>query len=178
MSSSTTKKRKCGADCVGGDGGMVAGGLNDTIAEMKVHMTRIQNEMETRIVSMQNEMDSRATLTKSLQNEVDGMKSRCQFLETRCGSLERCVEILMKDWEYSAPPIPRSVLTPNVERFLDDIKMYTCKLRNGNFDEHEIHLHGGAGMIHHDVTSALERICRCTAATATIQRLGLFSCHQ
>ena len=80
---SNTKKRKGGAVCVGGDGGTVAAGLNDTIAEMKVHMTRIQNEMETRIVSMQNEMDIRATLTNSLQNEVDGMKSRCQFLETR-----------------------------------------------------------------------------------------------
>ena len=80
-SSSNTKKRKGGAVCVGGDGGTVAAGLNDTIAEMKVHMTRIQNEMETRIVSMQNEMDSRATATKSLQNEVDGMKSRCQSFD-------------------------------------------------------------------------------------------------
>ena len=158
---SNTKKRKGGAVCVGGDGGTVAAGLNDTIAEMKVHMTRIQNEMETRIVSMQNEMDSRATATKSLQNEVDGMKSRCQFLETRCGSLERCVEILMKDWEYSAPPIPRSHWVDRgfnnhnialVERFLDDIKMYTCKLRKGNLDDHEIHLHGvvGPSIIMHD----------------------------
>ena len=76
------------------------------LAEMKNHMTRVQNEMDD------NDMRGR---TASMQRQMDVMKSKCQTqedkckkLEARCGCLERSVKILVKEnkWEYSAPRIP------------------------------------------------------------------------
>ena len=53
-----SKRRKLATDS-DSNGGTVAAGSDDIIAEMRVHMTRIQtkmNEMETNNISMQNEL--------------------------------------------------------------------------------------------------------------------------
>ena len=143
MSSDTAKKRKVAAeeyDC-GSDHTAVAG-VKDIIAEMKVHMTRMQNEMETRVVSMQIEMDSR---TSTMQNEIIGMKdriSKMNELEAKCESLERSMKILIDEqkWEYSAPDIPESHWDERgfdgeyiewMGYLLDKIKEATCELRSG-----------------------------------------------
>ena len=47
-----------------------------------------------------------------------------QYLETRCDSLERSVQTLMKEqqWEYSAPAISNARFIPGMETFLQGIK--------------------------------------------------------
>ena len=110
----TAKKRKAIAtddDVVEVEGLESSASAAAIMAEMKAHMTRMQNEM-----------------TQHLQNEIDGMKSRlskmdelerkCQLYEgkyknlvAKCDSLETCVQILTKEnkWEYSAPSTPQAI---------------------------------------------------------------------
>ena len=121
-SNDASKKRRVDADnnIIGGICGTAATGVEDIIAEMKVHMTRMQDEM----------------------NEL---KAENKCLKSRCSSLERSVTIIAKEqkWKYSAPDIPRSHWEElgfnegyfwEMERFLGCIKRYTCKLRNDGVD--------------------------------------------
>ena len=77
-------------------------------------------------------------------------KSRISQLEDQNDSLERSVAILVKEqnYEYSAPDIPRSHwieagfdneddnddYIDKMEEFLSNMKMDTCRLRNGDGD--------------------------------------------
>ena len=115
MSADTAKKRKTG----GGD----SQGDNDVeMSEGGTTMAAILAEMK--------DLKSRYT---SLQNEMNGMK---HDLEAKCRSLERGMDILVKEnkWEYSAPDIPTShwidkgydmIYAKGVENFLRHMKKCT-----------------------------------------------------
>ena len=125
MSSDATKKRRVATDS--GDGTAVAG-VEDIIAEMKVQMTRMHNEM--------NNMKGRLS-------EIDLLKQENNHLKARCCSLENSMKVLIEEqkWEYSAHYIPdshweeRGFDQDYIEEmktcFLDSIKEATCKLRSG-----------------------------------------------
>ena len=112
----TAKKRKRDGQAAGveesGDGGGVAG-MEKILAGMKAQMAMMQNELddtrgrfESKTASMQNEMDE----MKIRLLHTDELERKCKYLEVRCESLERSVQMLRKDtnWEYSAPAIPTS----------------------------------------------------------------------
>ena len=98
---------------------------------------------------MQNELDN----ATGRLSHMDELVRRCEFLEARCESLERSVQILTKDvnWKYSAPPsIPTSHwinrgfdehYIEGMEVFLKLIKERTCELRTGTCSE-DIYLGG------------------------------------
>jgi hypothetical protein len=152
-SNDATKKRRLANNDNGNGDNMAAAGVEDTITEMKSHMTQMQNkmnDMETRAVSMQNEMNGMRTRlshieeleknTTSAQGEIVDLKEENNFLKARCGSLERSMKVLIDEqkWEYSSPNIPESHWE---ERGFDDeyiewmgylltqIKETTCGLR-------------------------------------------------
>ncbi|KAL7525258.1 hypothetical protein ACHAXR_003189 [Thalassiosira sp. AJA248-18] len=94
------------------------------LAKMEAHMNELENKCQ------------------SMQREMDGMKDKSQFLEAKCGSLERTLQSLTKckEWEYSAPPVPSRHWTElgfdedyiyRMDSFLEDVKIITCKLRGG-----------------------------------------------
>ena len=143
MSSDAAKKRKLN-DNISGDT-VVAAGVEDIIAEMKVQMTRMQNEM-FRTLSQMDELKKENKMLEtgaaSMQNEVTLLKNENKCLKARCSSLERSMQILIKErkWEYSAPDIPESHWEERdfdedyiacIECFLKDVKKKTCDLRNG-----------------------------------------------
>lgn len=160
MSTETAKKRKIDgrADEEGSGGGMVAAAAMEKImVEMKAQMERamesrladmkndMMNEMKSRSTSMHSEMDA----MKRRLSRVDELESKCQFLEARCGSLQRSVQILIEDtkWKYSAPSIPTSHWIDRgfdedyiewMELFLEGIKSSTHALRNGTCDNIEL----------------------------------------
>jgi len=83
--------------------------------------------------------EEECSLLKANCNEL---KEKCTNLDTRCESLQRSVQILSKEskWEYSAPYIPDSHwenlgfdedYINQMQKFLADIKRYTCRLRSG-----------------------------------------------
>ena len=76
---------------------------------------------------------------------MDKLESNCKFLKAECGSLERSMQILIKEqkWEYSAPSIPTSHWINNgfeeqyiegMEYLIWQLKDNTIKLRNGRCD--------------------------------------------
>ena len=125
-SNDTTKKRKAwwnNSNRYEGRTSSVAG-VEDIIEEMKVHMTRMQNEID------------------ELKKTSNSLTKDNKFLKARCDSLERTTKILIQEqkWEYSAPDIPRSHWDERgfdadyiacMEEFLKDIKRDTFDLRNG-----------------------------------------------
>ena len=149
-SNDASKRRKLATNNnSNGAGTMVARGMEDLIAEMRLHLTSLQtkmNEMETNNISMQNEIDS----TKSRLLQMNELDKKNKYLEARCSSLERSVKILVKEqkWEYSAPDIPDSYWTncgfdegyiAEMKQSLRQIKQTTCDLRNDEV--------GGKGII-------------------------------
>jgi len=134
MSADTTKKRKT-------DRGDSQGDNDVKISEGGRTMAAVLAKI--------NDLESRYT---SLQNEMNGMKDKCTYLENRCDSLQRSVQILSKEskWEWSVPPIPLSYwldqgfdeyYIDQINVFLNYIKEYTCQLRSGKADY--IHLSFG-----------------------------------
>ena len=132
-SNDASKKRRVDADN-NINGGSAAGGVEDIIAEMKVHMTRMQNEM--------NGMRERLS-------QMDELDEKNKYLEARCSSLERSFKMLVKEqkWEYSAPYIPDSHweergfdedYIAEMKQFLRQIKQVTCALRNDKVDDKDI----------------------------------------
>jgi len=129
MSTDAIKKRRVdgGHHHQGGDSASESTEVDSgvTLAAIMAKM----NEMETRNISMQNEM----TL----------LKNENKSLMTRCDSLERSMQILIKErkWEYSAPDIPTShwieagfdqdYIVDMKIYFLDIIQGTTCELRSG-----------------------------------------------
>ena len=180
MSAKTTKKQRREDSHQGGDSAAASMAVNDEgdgttlaaiLAEMKNHMSSVQNEMD--------DMKGRLSRMDELENEVDGMKSRLSHmdeletkckaqgekikeLEARCGCLERSTQILIKEnkWKYSAPSIPTSYWIErgfdedyigDMEYFLRDIKEKTCLLRSGNVIEDDIiYLGGCESLLLHD----------------------------
>ena len=153
MSNDATKKRRVG-DCDNKlDSGDTASLPMDVVSEPKDSSTTLATIM-AEIKGIRNRMDEMET---SKQNEIDSMKSRIsqmedqnESLQVKCDSLERSLAILVKEqeWEYSVPDIPRShwiqagfdndddddAYIECMEKFMKHIKMYTCKLRNGDGD--------------------------------------------
>jgi len=123
MSTDTTKKRKTDGSDSQGDNDVKMSEGGTTMAAILAKL----NDMETRYTS--------------LQNSMDGMKDKCKYLENRCDSLQRSVQILSKEskWEWSVPPIPLAShwhefdeeYLELIDMFLDAIKSYTCQLRSG-----------------------------------------------
>ena len=107
MSDKTTKKRRVDSHQEGGDSTAASLAVDNDegggttmaamLAEMKNHMTRVQNEMDDndmrgRTASMQRQMD----IMKSKCKKMGELESKCQTqedkrkqLEARCGRLER-----------------------------------------------------------------------------------------
>ena len=106
MSTETSKKRKI--DGRSGEDGSGGGDVEveKILAEMKAQMDAMQEEMHNTKSRSKNELDE----MKSRLVRVDDLERKCHYLEARCGSLERSVQILVKDsnWEYSAPSVPTS----------------------------------------------------------------------
>ena len=95
---------------MGGDDHVVVGDtaqmdVEESGATMSVIMAKMY-DIEQRL-SRVEELESRCT---SLEDTCNSLEGKNNVLDARCGSLERCVEILRKEhkWEYSARPIPRS----------------------------------------------------------------------
>ena len=129
MSAKTTKKQRRGDSHQGGDSAAASMAVNDEgdettlaaiLAEMKNHMSSVQNEMDDmrgRLLSRMEELENEVNDMKSRLSHMDELESKCQAqgekiiaLEARCGCLERSTQILRKEnkWKYSAPSIPTS----------------------------------------------------------------------
>ena len=147
MSSDAAKKRKVN-DNISGDT-VAAAGVEDVITEMKVDMTRMQNEMDSmkgRLLQMdelKKENKMLETGAVSMQNEVNLLKTENTCLKAKCESLERRMKILVDErkWEYSAPDILESHWDERgfdgeyiewMGYLLDKIKEATCELRSGS----------------------------------------------
>ena len=122
MSTEDAKKRKRdgGADVRESGGGGVD--VEKIMAEMKAQMERT---MECRLGEMQNELDE--------------VKSKSKFLEARCESLERSLQILAKDveWKYSAPAIPTSHWIDRGfdENYIPGVFLRALLTRSGSLNE-------------------------------------------
>ena len=83
-------------------GGTTVGAI---LAEMKSHMSRMQNEMDG-MKSRLSHMDELERKCQIQEENMDKLESNCKWLKAECGSLERSMQILIKEqkWEYSAPP--------------------------------------------------------------------------
>ena len=145
MSTDAIKKRRVegGRHHQGGDSALAATEVESgvTLAAIMAKM----NEMETHNISMQNEIDgmkSRLSHMDKLEESNKELEHTCEYLETKCESLENSMKMLIGEqkWEYSAPDIPSYHWTEEIdddyvgdmEEFLQDIKYITCHLRNGN----------------------------------------------
>ena len=111
MSTEPAKKKHKADDCDDahedeGVASMAEGGgttMAAILADMKNHMSRMQNEMDGMKVEM-NDMKGRLS-------RMDELESKCKLLKAEGGSVERSMQILIKEqkWEYSAPSSRRSV---------------------------------------------------------------------
>ena len=127
-------------------GGTTMGAI---LAEMKSHMSRMQNEMDG-MKSRLSHMDELERKCQIQEENMDKLESNCKFLKAECGSLERSMQILIKEqkWEYSAPSIPTFHWINNgfeeqyiegMEYLLKQLKDNTIKLRNGRCADHFPH---------------------------------------
>ncbi|EJK62538.1 hypothetical protein THAOC_16848 [Thalassiosira oceanica] len=89
--------------------------------------------------TLQARLDGQA---ESQAQEVNELREKCEVLEARCSSLERSIQVLRKDvnWTYSAPDIPRShwieqghdeEYADNMEDNIGRIKQDAMRIRNG-----------------------------------------------
>ncbi|EJK63699.1 hypothetical protein THAOC_15628 [Thalassiosira oceanica] len=105
------RKRKLEAPS--NEGSLVASDTADLNALLDQHsdqMRRMQSQIDGLVAinsTLQARLDAQA---ESQAQEVNELREKCNVLESRCGSLERSIQVLRKDvsWSYSAPPIPRS----------------------------------------------------------------------
>ena len=111
--------------------GLVA--INSTLAKAQL------DEIQDGSIAQEIQAESQA-------QEVDELRERCDVLESRCGSLERSIQVLRKDvsWSYSAPDIPRSYWVEqghdeqyahNLEILLSRIKEDAEDIRDGRVYE-------------------------------------------
>ena len=140
----TAKKRKAIANDDVVEGLESSASAAAMMAQMKAHMTRMQNEMDgmrgrlSEVDNMKSEMND----MKGRLSRMDELEGKCKSLEVKCNSLERSVQILMKEskWEYSAPSIPTSHWVDldfdenyiqGMECLLEQLEDSTIALRSG-----------------------------------------------
>ncbi|EJK54028.1 hypothetical protein THAOC_26423 [Thalassiosira oceanica] len=141
------RKRKLEAP--NSEGSPVASGTADLKALLDQHsdqMRRMQSQIDGLVAinsTLQARLDGHA---ESQAQEVNELRVKCNVLESRCGSLERSVQVLRKDvsWSYSAPSIPRShwigqgrddEYADNMEWCLGRIKGDVKRIRNGEDED-------------------------------------------
>ncbi|EJK72351.1 hypothetical protein THAOC_06128 [Thalassiosira oceanica] len=78
--------------------------------DLKNLLDRMQSQIDGLVainITLQARLDGQA---ERQAREVNELKEKCGVLESRCGSLERSIQVLKKDvnWTYSAPFVPRS----------------------------------------------------------------------
>ena len=128
--------------------------MDEILAEMKHIRGQLSevDSMKLEINDMKLEMnDMRGRLSR-----MDELESNCKWLKAECGSLERSLQILIKEqkWEYSAPSIPTFHWINNgfegqyiegMECLLRQLKGGTIVLRSGkhNIQQQHIELSGG-----------------------------------
>ncbi|EJK59041.1 hypothetical protein THAOC_20792 [Thalassiosira oceanica] len=106
------KKRKLDSP-TNNEGSLVASDAMDLkhlLDQQSEQMRRMQSQIDGLVATsgaLQARLDDQA---ERQAQEVDELREKCDVLESRCGSLERCILVLKKDvsWTYSAPDIPRS----------------------------------------------------------------------
>ncbi|EJK52846.1 hypothetical protein THAOC_27842, partial [Thalassiosira oceanica] len=105
-------------------------------------MRRMQSQIDGLVAiksTLQARLDGQA---ESQAQEVNELREKCEVLEARCSSLERSIQVLRKDvnWTYSAPDIPRShwieqgrdeEYAHNMEECLGRIKQDVEDIRKG-----------------------------------------------
>ncbi|EJK76031.1 hypothetical protein THAOC_02226, partial [Thalassiosira oceanica] len=104
------RKRKLEAS--NSEGSLVASDAMDFKAlldQHSEHMRRMQSQIDGLVAinsTLQARLDGQA---ERQAQEVNGLRKKCEVLESRCGSLERSIQVLRKDvsWSYSVPDIPR-----------------------------------------------------------------------
>lgn len=103
-SESGSKRRKLhpGEEAGGAVGAAGAGAVPEeamTVDEMRAMMVHVKTEHRREVESMKERL-----------SRVDELERKCQYLEEKCASLQRSVEILKKEssWEYRGPYIPLS----------------------------------------------------------------------
>ncbi|EJK61684.1 hypothetical protein THAOC_17783 [Thalassiosira oceanica] len=107
-----TKKRKLDST-TNNEGSPVASDAMDLKHLLDHHseqMRRMQSQIDGLVAinsTLQARLDDQA---ERRVEQVDELREKCDVLESRFGSLERCIQVLKKDvsWTYSAPDIPRS----------------------------------------------------------------------
>ena len=144
MSSDATKKRRVGDDDHKIDSGDTASPMISESEDRSTTLAAIMNRMDEMETSKQNESDSMKSQISQLEDKNESLQDS---MNSRISSLERSVAILVKEqkWEYSAPDIPRSHWIEAglddddeddypewMEKFLLNMKMFTCQLRNGD----------------------------------------------
>ncbi|EJK59751.1 hypothetical protein THAOC_19988 [Thalassiosira oceanica] len=93
---------------------------------------------------MQSQIDGLVAINSTLQarldgqaerqaQEVNGLREKCEVFESRCGSLERSIQVLKKDvdWSYSAPSIPRRhwIEQGHDEEYADKMEDILCRIK-------------------------------------------------
>ena len=75
-------------------------GDGTTLASILAEMKDMKSEM--------NGMKGRLSRMDELEKKCQIQEENCQLLKAECGSLERSMQLLIKEqkWEYSAPSIP------------------------------------------------------------------------
>ncbi|EJK63383.1 hypothetical protein THAOC_15959 [Thalassiosira oceanica] len=117
-------------------------GLKAFLDQHSEQMRRMQSQIAGLMainITLQARLDGQA---ESQAQEVNGLREKCDVLESKCGSLERSIQVLKKDvsWTYSAPSIPRShwigqghdeEYADNMEGCLGCIKEEVERIRRG-----------------------------------------------
>ena len=150
MDSSKPKRRKTAPDPCDETGASSSRG--DTRDGIDAILKEHSRQIETLVAANVELTDMCRSLDVKYQAQVDELKAECREkcealgrarddLEARCSSLERSIQVLKKDvnWTYSAPEIPRShwieqghddEYANNMEEFLEGIKEDVKDMRN------------------------------------------------
>ncbi|EJK58931.1 hypothetical protein THAOC_20905, partial [Thalassiosira oceanica] len=157
------KKRKL--EDPNSEGSLVACDTVDLKALLDQHtdqMRRMQSQIDGLVAinsTLQARLDDQA---ESQAQEVNELREKSDVLELRCGSLERSIQVLRKDvnWTYSAPSIPRihwieqgreEEYADNMENNIGYIKAEARRIRNGeNIDCTCLDFYGQMAVLHDD----------------------------
>ncbi|EJK58758.1 hypothetical protein THAOC_21085 [Thalassiosira oceanica] len=125
-------------------GGVTTRTLDDIHSVLEEHARQIE-----KLTAANKQLEVRNTALeercKALDRKSESLERASDELEVRCSSLERSIQVLRKDvdWTYSAPDVPRShwieqghdeEYTDNMEGCLRRIKRDVERIRNGEED--------------------------------------------
>ena len=121
------------------EGGGVGAARDSMMAEMRAMLEQTHLQI---MAKMQERMNAIERQNDELAKKYESQEDRCRFLEARCGSLERSVQILAQNqnWESSAPDIPDNYwdergfdedYIQQMEIFIHRMKDYTRRMRSG-----------------------------------------------